>query len=110
MKQTTFLLCLIYCSLSIHAQKIDIPKDSVKTLLCRKWEAAYTLMGTMRIDMSPSAPVMMFEFKKDNSFTISNDKAGGNTKGIWAFDQTNENSHPERQWRIKFEYHRAKGK
>jgi hypothetical protein len=82
------LICLlaIISSTTLYAQKINLPMDSLQTLLCSKWEASYALMGSMRIDMKPEAPKMSFEFKKDKTFILTNDKSPDSSGGTWAYD------------------------
>jgi hypothetical protein len=88
MKKIAFLLGLACYCLPIHAQKINLPAESVKTLLCKKWEVSYVLNGTMRIDMPPGVPVMNYEFKKDNTFLLSDSKSNEVHKGTWVYDPT----------------------
>ena len=60
--------------------------DSLQTLLCSKWEVSYALMGSRRIDMTPNAPKMTFEFRKDKTFTVTNDQSPDISGGTWAYD------------------------
>jgi hypothetical protein len=76
----------IACStLSGFAQKITLPADKLQTTLCKKWQAAYSMMGDMRIDMTPGAPTITFEFKKDGTFISANDKSPDVAKGTWTY-------------------------
>ena len=85
MKQLLFALAIACCAGSVQAQKINGPLDKVQTLLCKKWQTAYSMMGDMRIDPAPGAPTMTFEFKQDGTFLSTADKSGEQTKGTWAF-------------------------
>jgi len=85
MKQLIFALSIACSACSVHAQKIDLPLDQLQTLLCRKWQTAYSMMGNMRIDMAPGAPAMTFEFKKDGTFLSTTGRPREIAKGTWTY-------------------------
>lgn len=79
------LLTLSTCN--AFSQNIDLPLDSIKTLLCKKWEVSYALMGNTRIDQLPGATELNFEFLKDGTVvTSSNPTDRDKTKGKWSYE------------------------
>lgn len=55
-------------------QTINLSTDSITTLLCKKWEVDYSIMGDMKIGRMPGATEINFEFNKDKTFFLtSND-------------------------------------
>ena len=89
MKTTVLFLvfsCLIGFGNALHAQTINMPADRLEDLLCKKWVAAYALMGTMRVEPGPGAVQIMYEFKRDNTFLLTNNQQGKTTQGTWNYD------------------------
>jgi len=60
--------------------------DTIETLLCKKWEFDYTMMGGMKIVRKPGAAEMNFEFKKDKTVLLTSNNPGDKTKGTWNYD------------------------
>ena len=89
MKKSIFLvaLSLSCCSGILYAQKIDMPIDSVRILLCRKWTPSFEYVGNTRKDIEPGEVYMDLEFKQDGVFLYSGshpNQVGG--KGTWSYD------------------------
>lgn len=87
MKKVLFLLLagVLYLSHSL-GQTINMPVDDVATLLCKKWEIDYAKMGRMSLGRNPAAPETIYEFKRDNSFTLTTVSTGRTSFGTWLYD------------------------
>lgn len=81
-----FLVGVLYLPLSSFGQNIDMPVDNVTTLLCKKWEIDYAKMGRMSLGRNPAAPETIYEFKRDNSFTLTTVSTGRTSFGTWLYD------------------------
>lgn len=68
------------------AQSISLLSDSIATLLCKKWEVDYAMMGWMKIGRIPGATDINYEFNKDKTFTITSDDAKRNQLARGAYD------------------------
>ncbi|MFI5153017.1 MAG: hypothetical protein ACHQET_06750 [Chitinophagales bacterium] len=68
------------------AQSIDYSLDSVNSLLCKKWEANYAMVGGTKIYREPNAVVIVYEFSKDKTFVVSSNKPGEEAKGTWIYN------------------------
>ncbi len=70
------------------AQTINLSADSISTLLCKKWEVNYAIMGGMKIGHPSDAAEINLEFNKDKTFLMtSNDsKEKNKEKGTWVYD------------------------
>ena len=71
---------------SLFAQNINGSMDSIQTLLCKKWEVNYALMGGMKIGRVPGATEMNYEFNKDKTFLLTSNGSKDKTKGTWSYD------------------------
>jgi hypothetical protein len=71
---------------SLFAQNISIPFDSIQTLLCKKWEVDYAVMGGMKVGRMPGAEEINYEFNKDRTFIISGKDPKEKKKGTWSYD------------------------
>ena len=85
------LICIIIISLLLlnknsFSQTIDLSTDSIATLLCKKWEVDYAMMGSMKIGRIPCATEINYEFNKDKSFLMTSNDPKDKTKGTWAYD------------------------
>jgi hypothetical protein len=67
-------------------QNINLPADSVATLLCKKWEVDFAIMGGMKIGMIPGAPEVNYEFKKDKTYFMTSKDSKDKVKGTWNYD------------------------
>lgn len=76
-------VCIIYTA---QSQTIDLPLDSVKTVLCKRWEVDYSLMGTMKISRTAGAPEFNYEFFKDQTFLLTSNDPKEREKGKWIYD------------------------
>lgn len=90
MKKTALLLLLLVSAVSgnrLFGQSINMPLDSVKTLLCKKWVMDYSIVDNQKLKAIPGTELMNFEFVKDGTvlitFTHSSEK---NLKGTWVYD------------------------
>ncbi|MBI1782221.1 MAG: hypothetical protein HYR66_12785 [Sphingobacteriales bacterium] len=80
------IIALIASNSSIFGQNINISEDSITTLLCKKWEINYVIMGGMKIERIPGATEINYEFNKDKTFLMTSDDPKDKTKGTWSFD------------------------
>jgi hypothetical protein len=80
------IVALTVSSTSSFAQNITIPLDSIQTLLCKKWEVDYALMGGMKIGRMPGASEINYEFNKDKTFIMTSNDPKEKKKGTWSCD------------------------
>jgi len=80
------LVTFFFSFTTSFCQNIDLPVDTVTTLLCDKWEVDYALVGGMKIARMPSAPEINYEFKKDKTFIITGSDPNNKAKGTWNYD------------------------
>jgi hypothetical protein len=85
--------CIVICIINLlitnttsFGQTINLAADSITTLLCKKWEVDYAMMGGMKIGRMPGAAEINYEFIKDKTFLITNKDAKDKTKGTWNYD------------------------
>lgn len=82
--KTLFLSLLLTSAIAGFSQ--NITTDQVKTNLVRTWKANYMLMNGMRIDAKAGIPVIVFEFRSDNTLqTYSNTEPNNRTNGTWKY-------------------------
>lgn len=88
MKKSIFigLILFLVASTNSFSQTIDLPADSVATLLCKKWEVDYALMGDMKIGRIPGATELNYDFNKDKTFILTSNDPKNKKKGTWAYD------------------------
>lgn len=79
-------ISFLLSSTKLFSQAIDLPADSVATLLCKKWEVNYALIGNMKIGSIPGATEIIYEFNKDKTFLMTSDDPKDKTNGIWGYD------------------------
>ena len=84
-------ICIIFISFLLlstnsFSQTINLSTDSITTLLCKKWEVDYAMMGNMKIGRIPDATEINFEFYKDKSLLLTSNDSKVKTKGTWAYD------------------------
>ena len=90
-KLSCFFLFVLICSANmLSAQNVTMKADSLETVLCKKWEVDYVLMGEVKVGRMPGAAQINYEFKKDKTFFITSDKPGDNVKGTWTYDTKNK--------------------
>ncbi|MEO6962128.1 MAG: hypothetical protein ABIY90_09180 [Puia sp.] len=75
----------------VSGQKVDVPADSLKKMLCKKWEVNYVLADGVKIVKSPGAPARIFDFKPDNSFVFIQEEGAASFYGKWIYN-------PKRKW------------
>lgn len=80
------IITLFLSGTKSFSQTINLPADSMTTLLCKKWEVDYALMGDMKIRRIPGATEINYEFNKDKTFVITSNDPNDKTKGTWAYD------------------------
>jgi len=73
-------------STNSFSQTIDMSADSIATLLCKKWEVNYAMMGNMKIGRMPGAAEIIYEFNKDKTFLLTSNDPKKKTKGTWVYD------------------------
>ncbi len=81
-----FALIGILSQTNLYAQQVNVQPDSLKKILCKKWEINYVLMGAARIGRMPGASNLIYEFKPDNTFIFIQGEPKDNVKGKWDFD------------------------
>lgn len=82
------VLLIAFCILShfsASAQRLNVPKDSIPSLLCKKWVSAYVQMNGQQIAPNAGAE-MVLEFHSDHSLVFSEN--GNSSKGTWAYSPT----------------------
>ena len=84
-------ICIIFISFLLlstnsFSQTINLSTDSITTLLCKKWEVDYAMMGNMKIGRIPGATEINYEFNKDKTFLLTSKDPKDKTKGTWAYD------------------------
>ena len=82
----TLSILFIFSATSI-GQTINIPADSIKSILCHKWVFDYITMGGNRL---PSQESTTYEFFSDNTFRRWNDSEKPES-GTWNYE-------PEKKW------------
>ncbi len=73
-------------STNSFSQTINLSADSIATLLCKKWEVDYAMMGNMKIGKIPGATEINYEFNMDKTFLMTSKDPKDKTKGTWAYD------------------------
>jgi len=79
-----FISIIFYAS-HLVAQNIELSPDSLSTLLCKKWQMNYVMMDGMKIERGAGAPETNFEFKKDKTYSMTDNKKNSG-KGTWTYD------------------------
>jgi hypothetical protein len=85
------ILALIGFSNTSFGQNINIPTDSITSLLCKKWIMDYAMMGGTKIGKMPGATESNFEFFKDKTFVLTSNTTSTKTTGTWSYDQGKKN-------------------
>jgi hypothetical protein len=81
-------LCVTLFLLSgsrLLAQEISLKLDSVTSLLCKKWEIDYAMMGGMKIGRMPNATEVNLEFFNDKTVLITGNSPKDKFKGKWNY-------------------------
>src|SRR5215831_6420720 len=83
--KAAIVISFFHCS-KAFSQTIILPLDSVKILLCKKWQLDYFLVGSSKAKILPGTTEANYEFKKDGTFieTKSDDSREG--RGTWSYD------------------------
>jgi len=80
------IITLLFSNTKSLSQTIDLSADSITTVLCKKWEVDYAIMGGMKIGRLPGATEINYEFNKDKTFLMTSNDPKDKTKGTWAYD------------------------
>jgi hypothetical protein len=80
------LISFLLLSTNSFSQTINLSADSISTLLCKKWEVDYAMMGNMKIGRIPGATEINYEFNKDKTFLMTSNDPKDTKKGTWAYD------------------------
>lgn len=89
MKKIYLLAVLLISAASmneLYAQSINMPADSVKALLCRKWDFNYVIEEGQKMGAAPGAPTMNYEFKTDGTILITVGGGNNTMHGTWTYD------------------------
>jgi hypothetical protein len=78
-------ISIIFSASHLVAQNIELSPDSLSTLLCKKWQMNYVMMDGMKIERGAGAPETNFEFKKDKTYSMTDNKKNSG-KGTWTYD------------------------
>jgi hypothetical protein len=81
-----FIITLLASDYSLFGQNINMPKDSVTKLLCKKWKVDYAVMNGMNISMANNKTEVNYEFNADGSFYLTNNDPSKKSKGEWTYD------------------------
>jgi len=74
-----------------YAQNFPATEDSIKTMICKKWEVDHALMMGMQIGKEQGAPDMVFEFRPDKTYTATSSTDKDKHMGKWEVDMKNKN-------------------
>jgi len=85
MRKVFFLLLVLGFCTSVYAQDVAGPPDTVKSILCKKWEVSYVMMGSYKIDRLPGADNLIYEFDPKGTFTVSDGKDIQGKNGHWNY-------------------------
>ena len=80
------IISFFLLSTNSFSQTINLSADSIATLLCKKWEVDYAMMGNMKIGKIPGATEINYEFNMDKTFLMTSKDPKDKTKGTWAYD------------------------
>jgi hypothetical protein len=83
--KATIIISLFHCSKAV-SQTINLPLDSVKILLCKKWQMDYFLLGSSRAEILPGTPESNYEFEKDGTFIETKSDNSRGDRGTWSYD------------------------
>jgi hypothetical protein len=89
MKKLFIFVMVLLSTASVNqlfGQTITMPLDSVKGLLCKKWDFDYALIGEEKMGAAPGAPVMNFEFRKDGTALVTSVGLEKGLEATWAYD------------------------
>lgn len=89
-KQIRFIKIFFLCTFALFTgktfcQNIDVPEDSIKTILCKQWEVDYAMIGNTKTSRLPGATEINFAFFPDGSFVMTSDNPTETTKGTWRY-------------------------
>ena len=84
-------ICLVFITMFLSnsksiGQKIELSIDRITTLLCKKWEVDYVILGDMKLGRAQGATEINYEFKKDKTYLATSKDPKENIKGTWSFD------------------------
>lgn len=80
------IITLLFSNTKSLGQTINLSADSITTVLCKKWQVDYAIMGGMKIGRIPGATEINYEFNKDKTFLMTSNDPKDKTKGTWAYD------------------------
>jgi hypothetical protein len=91
----TAIICMVLVLGKLDAVSQSFPAnlDSIKTILCKKWEVDHALMGDMKIQRGMGAPTIIYEFRTDNNYSSISYSANrrDTIRGKWMNDLKNKN-------------------
>ena len=80
-----FLVSFFIINKSI-AQGFPSTQDSIRILLCKKWQVDYILITGVKIAKGNNTPEIYFQFENDNSFVETSSDHKNKTTGKWVID------------------------
>ena len=85
MKHTICLCAVILLSSTslLFAQDVNMTKENVSKVLCKKWKISYIINDGMKIVPLPEQG-FNYEFKNDNTFSMTH--KGDAINGTWSYD------------------------
>jgi hypothetical protein len=81
-KLIIFLIIPLFLSKGLIAQVENVSADSIKTLLCHKWNFRAIIMGGQ--EMTNFNETVIYEFSND--FTLQRVTEKKTEKGVWSYD------------------------
>ena len=82
----TFFFLSLLLSFTVAGFSQNISSDQVKNNFVKTWKADYMLMNGMRIDAKAGIPMIVFEFRSDNTLqTYSSTDPNNKTSGSWKY-------------------------
>lgn len=77
-----FSIAFLFFSTTIAAQNVNMSADSVTLLLCKKWEVAHAMIGSIKMGSIPGVATPAYEFNADKTFIMT---GSGSARGTWSF-------------------------
>jgi hypothetical protein len=82
-------ICLIAFNLTSLGQTIDLPRESITTLLCKEWVTDYEISKGVKKETTFWGS-MNFKFKNDSTFSTTTNGVKGTYTGTWSYDPKNK--------------------
>jgi hypothetical protein len=81
----SLLIASLFFCFYANAQSIDMPLETVKSMLCKKWVNEYTIYGEQKVYNQKGVPAIYYEFKLDNTFSSYTNNPDDRIIGTWEY-------------------------